>query len=354
VPEPVQLSLSDQQHVRLREKLMRELGPAVLRALDDPRVVEIMLNPDGRLWLDVLGEGMRDTGIRMASSQAENLLGTVATTLGTVITAERPIVEGELSLDGSRFCGILSPVTMGPAFCVRKAAASIYSLDDYVRDGILDAPMTPRRLPGDDDPLVGHAETLRRAIGARWNILVVGGTQSGKTTLANGLLHELARVVGTTERIVLIEDTRELRCAVPNSIALRTTESVDMTRLLRATLRLRPDRIVIGEVRGAEALAMLKAWNTGHPGGIATVHANDARAGLIRLEQLVAEANVPPQPALIAEAIDLIVVIVRTSAGRRVSEVARVRGVTPAGYLLDDVPPAVTGPQLSLTELVAA
>jgi type IV secretion system protein VirB11 len=170
--------------------------------------------------------------------------------------------------------------------------------------------------------------------------LVVGGTQSGKTTLANGLLHELSTAIGSTQRVLMIEETRELRCSVPNHIALRTTETVDMTRLVRTALRLRPDRIIVGEVRGAEALAMLKAWNTGHPGGIATVHANDARAGLIRLEQLVQEANVPPQPALIAEAVDLIVVIVRTPTGRKITEIARVHGASASGYVLEAIDPA--------------
>ena len=344
---PEQLSLHDQLHVRLEEKLRRELGPAVLDALAEPRVVEVMLNPDGRLWIDELGIGMRDTGTRISAVQAENLLGTVAATLGRVITPECPILEGELSLDGSRFCGLLPPVVLGPAFCIRKAAALVYSLDDYVRDGILDGPVHADVISLDRPPSNGHAGALRHAIRARQNILVVGGTQSGKTTLANGLLHEMSSMVGTSQRVLTIEETRELRCTVSNCVTLRTTETVDMTRLVRTALRLRPDRIIVGEVRGAEALAMLKAWNTGHPGGIATVHANDAHAGLIRLEQLVQEANVPPQPALIAEAVDLIVVIVRTPTGRKITEIARVRGVRASGYELDRIDPATAdAPQL--------
>jgi type IV secretion system protein VirB11 len=290
---------------------------------------------------------MRDTGTRISAAQAENLLGTVAATLGCVITPERPILEGELSLDGSRFCGLLPPVVLGPAFCIRKAAALVYSLNDYVRDGILDGSMHVDVISLDRPPSSGHADALRHAIRTRQNILVVGGTQSGKTTLANGLLHEMSATVGTSQRVLTIEETRELRCTVPNCVALRTTETVDMTRLVRTALRLRPDRIIVGEVRGAEALAMLKAWNTGHPGGIATVHAHDAHAGLIRLEQLVQEANVPPQPALIAEAVDLIVVIVRTPSGRKITEIARVRGARASGYELDHIDPATADkPQL--------
>lgn len=338
---PEQLSLQDQLHVRLEEKLRRELGTAVLDALAEPRIIEVMLNPDGRLWIDELGAGMRDTGTRISAAQAENLLGTIAATLGCVVTPERPILEGELALDGSRICGLLPPVVLAPTFCIRKAAALVYSIDDYVRDGILDGAVVADIVSLDRPPARGHAAALRHAIRTRQNILVVGGTQSGKTTLANGLLLELSVSIGSEQRVLTIEETRELRCEVPNSVALRTTETVDMTRLIRAAMRLRPDRIIVGEVRGAEALAMLKAWNTGHPGGIATVHANDARSGLIRLEQLVQEANVPPQPALIAEAIDLIVVIVRTPAGRKITEIARVRGVNQSGYVLENIEPAV-------------
>ena len=338
---PEQLSLHDQLHVRLEEKLRRELGASVLDALADAKIIEIMLNPDGCLWIDELGKGMRDTGHRIPAAQAENLLGTIAATLGCVVTPERPILEGELALDGSRFCGLLPPVVLAPAFCIRKAAALLYSIDDYVRDGILDGAVPASVVSIERPPARGHAAALRYAIRSRQNILVVGGTQSGKTTLANGLLHELSTSVGSSQRVLTIEETRELRCSVPNQVALRTTETIDMTRLVRTALRLRPDRIVVGEVRGAEALAMLKAWNTGHPGGVATVHANDARAGLIRLEQLIQEANVPPQPALIAEAIDMIVVILRTPAGRKITEIVRVRGFGNSGYVLETVEPAV-------------
>jgi P-type conjugative transfer ATPase TrbB len=351
---PEQLSLHDQAHVRLHEKLRRELGAAVIDALADPRVIEVMLNPDSRVWIDELGVGMRDTGTRISAPQAENLVGTVAATLGCVITPERPILEGELPIGDCRFCGLLPPVAIGPAFCIRKAAATVYSLDDYVRAGILDGTALANVARIDRTPERGHAAVLRHAIRARQNILVVGGTQSGKTTLANGLLHEMSAFVGSTQRVLTIEETRELRCTVPNHVALRTTETVDMTRLVRTVLRLRPDRIIIGEVRGAEALAMLKAWNTGHPGGIATVHANDARSGLIRLEQLVQEANVPPQPALIAEAVDLIVVIVRTPTGRKITEVARVNGISASGYRLEYIDPALdSGPPQLHRRLVA-
>ena len=314
------LNLASEQQRRQAEKLRRELGPVVLQALHDPRVVEVMLNPDGKLWVDVLGEGLQDTGASMAQAQAENLLGTVAALLGTVITAERPLLEGELPLDGSRFQGVLPPVVANPTFAIRKRAVQVWTLADYVTQGLL---------------TTTHAGAIRDAVIQRRNLLVVGGTSSGKTTLANAILAVIADQAGDQERLVLLEDTVELQCTAPNQVALRTTETIDLTRLLRATLRLRPDRIIVGEVRGGEALALLKAWNTGHSGGLATVHANSAEAGLLRLEQLIQEAGVPPQPALIAEAIHLLVAVVKEGGRRAVQAVLAVHGWTSAdGYHL--------------------
>ena len=255
----------------------------------------------------------------MPRTQAENLLGTVAAALGLVVNASSPIVEGELPLDGSRFEGLMPPLVSAPVFAIRKKANEVYTLDEYVTRGIM------RR---------AHAEAVHAAVAARNNILIAGGTGSGKTTLANAVLHEIG-LTWAEERVVLIEDTVELQCTVPNRVELRTAEPADLTRLLRATLRLRPDRIVVGEVRGAEALALLKAWNTGHPGGLATVHANSAAASLTRLAQLIQESGVPASPQLIAEAVHLIVFIARTGRGRCVEEVARVQGWDGREYVLE-------------------
>ena len=314
------IGLATEQQRRQAEKLRRELGLVVMHTLQDPQVAEVMLNPDGRLWVDVLGKGLRDTGETLAPAQAENLLGTVAALLGTVITAERPLLEGELPLDGSRFQGVLPPVAAQPVFAIRKKAVQVFTLDDYVAQGLLTET---------------HARAVRTAVAQRRNLLVVGGTSSGKTTLANAILAVIAEQAGERERLVILEDTVELQCTAPNTVALRTTETIDLTRLLRATLRLRPDRIVVGEVRGPEALALLKAWNTGHSGGLATVHANHAEAGLLRLEQLIQEAGVSPQPALIAEAVHLLVAVVKEGGRRWVKEVLEVQGWGPPdGYRL--------------------
>jgi type IV secretion system protein VirB11 len=175
----------------------------------------------------------------------------------------------------------------------------------------------------------GQADALRRAVVERSNILVAGGTSTGKTTLTNALLAEVAK---TDDRVVLIEDTRELQCAAPNLVALRTKDGVaSLSDLVRSSLRLRPDRIPIGEVRGAEALDLLKAWGTGHPGGIGTVHAGSALGALRRMDQLIQEAVVTVPRALIAETIDLVAVLSGRGSLRRLAELARVEGLDRTG-----------------------
>src|SRR6266852_2676813 len=254
---------------------------------------------------------MREAGGTLAPSQVESLIGTVAASLGMVANTANPIIEGELPIAGIRFEGLLPPVARKPCCVMRKPAQILYTLDDYVRDAILNE---------------AHAEVLRNAIDERLNIVIAGGTGSGKTTLAGALINEMVARSDPNERYVIIEDTLEIQCRARNLVQLHTAETADMTRLVRTTMRLRPDRIIIGEVRGAEALALLKAWNTGHPGGVTTIHANSAKAALTRLSNLIQEAGVPPQPELIAETINLIAFIVRTPAGRRVKEVVHVDG----------------------------
>jgi len=302
----------DVQTARLSEKLRRELGPVVLKALSDPDVIEIILNPDGRIWVESHTAGMSQTDASMAPTQAENLIGTVAAALNAVANPQNPIIEGELPLTGSRFEGLLPPIAPSPCFVIRKRASVLYTLDHYVKDNIVTR---------------AQAIALRDAIAKRRNIVIAGGTGSGKTTLVNALIHEMVTLGDQAERFVIIEDTLELQCAARNALQLHTADAADMTRLVRATMRLRPDRIIIGEVRGKEALALLKAWNTGHPGGITTLHANSASAALLRLLSLVKEAGVPAQPQLIAEAVNLLAFMERTSiTGRRLTELVHVEG----------------------------
>jgi len=292
---------------RRRAMLRTAMGPVIAAALADPLVIEVMVNPDGTLRLDRLGEGRVDTGERLEAAEVERIIRLVASHVRAEAHANNPIVSAELP-SGERFEGLLPPVALGPCFTIRKPAARIYRLADYVADGIMTLTL---------------AETLKTAVRDRRNIMVAGGTSSGKTTLANALLAEIS-----DERVILIEDTRELQCAAPDCVALRTRRGVvSMADLVRSTLRLRPDRIIVGEVRGTEALDMLKAWNTGHPGGIATVHANSARSALYRIEQLCQEGIVTVPRRLIAEAIDLVVFIQGRGTGRRIETIAEVTGL---------------------------
>jgi P-type conjugative transfer ATPase TrbB len=318
-----------ESRARAGEMLCTAMGAEIACALSDPTVVEVMVNPDGRLWLDRLGQGRLDTGVRIDATAAERIIRLVASSVRKEAHAENPIISAELparagGAAGERFEGVLPPVAASPCFSIRKPASKIHTLADYVSDRILTEL---------------QARALLRAVGERRNILIAGGTSSGKTTLANALLAEIASL---NERVILIEDTRELQCAAEDCVALRTKPGVvALADLVRSTLRLRPDRIIVGEVRGPEALDMLKAWNTGHPGGLATIHANSAETALGRVEQLVGEAVMTIPRRLIADAIDIVVFIDGRGAARRVKAIKQITGLIPAGdYLLDDYVPS--------------
>jgi len=297
--------------------LRTALGPAIAAWLEDAAIIEVMLNPDGRLWVDRLAGGLADTGERLAAADGERIVRLDAHHVGAEVHPASPRVSAELPETGERFEGLLPPVVTAPAFAIRKPAVAVFTLDDYAAAGIMTGL---------------QAEGLRNAVRKRQNILVAGGTSTGKTTLTNALLAEVAK---TTDRVVLIEDTRELQCRSPNLVALRTKDGVaSLSDLVRSSLRLRPDRIPIGEVRGAEALDLLKAWGTGHPGGLGTIHAGTAIGALRRLEQLIQEAVITVPRALIAETIDVIAVLSGRGSDRRLAELARVEGLTGDGYCL--------------------
>ena len=312
------LSLRAEAISRGARMLRTALGPAIARWLEDPAVVEVMLNPDGHLWVDRLIEGLADTGERLSAADGERIVRLVAHHVGAEVHPASPRVSAELPETGERFEGLIPPVVAAPAFAIRKPAVAVFTLKDYVAARIIRA---------------NQAEVLRNAVAQRRNVLVAGGTSTGKTTLVNALLAEVAK---TSDRVVLIEDTRELQCRAPNLVALRTKDGVaTLAELVRSSLRLRPDRIPIGEVRGAEALDLLKAWGTGHPGGIGTIHAGSALGALRRLEQLIQEAVVTVPRALIAETINVIAVLAGRGSERRLVELAHVEGLGLAGdYVL--------------------
>ena len=308
-------AVSLERRVRM---LRTALGPEIASALEDPEVVEVMLNPDGALWVDRLGSGREPTGVVLPAPIAERIIRLVAAHVRAEVHSGLPILSAELPETGERFLGVLPPVVRAPSFAIRKRALRILTLANYVSDGLMSE---------------AQAAFLRTAVHERMNIVVAGGTSTGKTTLANALLDEIAQ---TRDRVLILEDTVELQCRSDDHVAMRSEPGVTtIADLVRATLRLRPDRIVVGEVRGAEALDLLKAWGTGHPGGIATVHAGSAMGALTRLEQLVQEVSVTVPRALIAEAVNVIVFIAGRGRARRVREIARVVGHDAHGYQLD-------------------
>ncbi|KAA1183914.1 P-type conjugative transfer ATPase TrbB [Rhizobium tropici] len=307
-------------HARLVRKLQEALGDQLCVALADATVVEIMLNPDGKLFIERLGHGVAPAG-EMSSAAAEMVIGTVAHALQSEVDSEQPIISGELPMGGHRFEGLLPPVVAKPAFTIRRRASRLIPLDDYVSSGV----MTQHQ-----------ASTIRSAIYSRLNIIISGGTGSGKTTLANAVINEIV-MSAPEDRLVILEDTAEIQCLAENAVFLHTSEAVDMARLLKSTMRLRPDRIVVGEVRDGAALTLLKAWNTGHPGGVATIHSNTAMSALRRLEQLTAEASQQSMQEVIGEAVDLVISIERTPRGRRVRDVIQVERFTNGQYEIEQL-----------------
>ncbi|EJL9283258.1 P-type conjugative transfer ATPase TrbB [Salmonella enterica] len=303
---------------RAKRKLERDIGPELLQALNDSKTVELMLNADGKVWIERLGEAMQCIGT-LRPAQAQAIIETIAGYHGKEVTRSKPILEGEFPLDGSRFAGQLPPVVPAPTFAIRKKAVAIFTLDQYVENGIMTA---------------AQKHVLVEAVAAHRNILVIGGTGSGKTTLVNAIINEMV-ITDPTERVFIIEDTGEIQCAAENHVQYHTSLDVSMTALLKTTLRMRPDRILVGEVRGAEALDLLDAWNTGHEGGAATLHANNATAGLARLRSLItrnpaAPAEIEP---LIGEVVHVVVHIARTPEGRRIQEILEVSGYSDGQYI---------------------
>lgn len=311
---------------RRRQMLQSACDGVVRAALDADDVIEIMANPDGTIWIERAGRGVVQEAEAIAAPARERIIRLVADSIGEQCSRSSPIVSAELPGSGERFEGLLPPVSEAPCFSIRKGATAPFILQDYVKQGAL-APAL--------------ADALRQQLAARANILVAGGTSSGKTTFTNALLAERTLI---DDRVVILEDTRELRCAAVNAVALRThRDQTTLTQLVRSTMRLRPDRIVVGEVRGPEALDLLKAWNTGHPGGVTTLHANSAEAALGRLEQLVGEAVSLPPRDLIAEAIDVIVFMTRRDGKRQVEQALRVTGLAGDSYAFAPL----AGPQLT-------
>ncbi len=293
--------------------LKNQAGELIINALFDNDINEIMLNPDGKIWAEHKKDGMDIIG-EMKKQAAEAFIRAVAGVQKLEVNEKTPVLETELPIDNSRFEGVLATNTNGgPAFAIRKKAKEIYTFHDYMGAGI----MTEKQ-----------AKVLCEAMKDRKNILVCGGPGTGKTTFVNACIFELVKFIDPKERLFILEDVPELQCSASNTVPMHTSLALDLSGLLRATLRMRPDRIFIGEVRDKSMLYVLKAWNTGAPGGIATVHANGAEAAALRCSDLAQEANVPPPIALIVETVNVIVAFERVPGfpGRRIKEIVAITG----------------------------
>jgi type IV secretion system protein VirB11 len=318
------------EHSRTQNKLKQDLGSLVLSALSDDGIYEVLLNPDGVLWVDGY-QGKREYGV-MSAAAAKNLINTVASVSDEIVTAKNPSFSGELwvLIDEEfklfRFQAFIPPVVTYPAFAIRKRAGQVIPLEDYVKDEII---------------TLQQEKIIKESVEQRKSILVIGGTQSGKTTFCNAILDCIAKT-HPQDRVIIIEDTQELKCNVKDSVTMRSSPSKSMNDLIFDSMRIRPDRIIIGEVRGKEAHSLIKAWNTGHPGGVSTIHANSAQSGLLRLEQLIMEAGVAAVPEAIAEAVNLLVFIQKTNKGkkgRQVTKILKLNGYDKnKGYLTQEAP----------------
>jgi len=322
------------EHSRTQNKLKQDLGGLVLSALSDDGIYEVLLNPDGVLWVDGY-QGKREYGM-MTAAAAKNLINTVASVSDEVVTTKNPSFSGELWVQINeefklfRFQAFIPPVVAYPAFAIRKRAGQVIPLDDYVKDEII----TPEQ-----------EKIIKESVEQRKSILVIGATQSGKTTFCNAILDCIAKT-HPEDRVIIIEDTQELKCNVKDSVTMRASPLKTMNDLIFDSMRIRPDRIIIGEVRGKEAHSLIKAWNTGHPGGVSTIHANSAQSGLLRLEQLIMEAGVAPVPEAIAEAVNLLVFIQKTNKGkkgRQVLSILKLIGFDKKEGYLTQAPPGLNG-----------
>jgi pilus assembly protein CpaF len=292
--------------------------------LDDPEVTEIMVNGPSNVWIERQGTIERTTCNFQNEASLTAALTNIAQFAGRPLGWDRPILEAHLP-DGSRVEAVLPPLADGgPVVSIRRFSESTLTMEQLIAFGSLTAPA---------------ALFLGRAVRARQNILISGGTGTGKTSL----LGAMSSLVRDNERIVVIEDTREVKLQKPHVVYLETRSSDERGRgritirdLLRATLRLRPDRIVVGEVRGKEALDLLQAMTSGHGGSMTTTHANTPKDALRRIETMALMDDIDmPLSALraqVASAVHMVVQVERTSEGqRRVSTIAKVGDLTPAG-----------------------
>lgn len=329
--EPSERTSREEVALRNQEMLERALTPLVLTALADPDVIEILANPDGRVYVEKLGDRPREVGY-LPPSRVMGAISAIAHMQNTVISIDRPRLECAMRFGGHRFSAQIPPIVDSPAYCIRKRASRVFTLEDFAEQGVMQN---------------WHVDVLRQAVRDRKNIVVAGGTASGKTTLLNGIIHAMAET-HPHDRFISAEDTRELQCRALNLVFMQTTETVSMRDVVKMMLRMRPDRIICGEVRDGAMFELLKAWNTGHPGGAVTLHANDVGvvsldAPLRRIENLVSEATLSNQGHLIGEAVDFVVNVKKDNFQRRVTSIIRCDGWSGGEYQVSRLGPDAQG-----------
>lgn len=316
---------SEKREIEERKKILfinQNLGQDILNLLEDDLITEISANQDGRIWIDIVGKGYEKTEIVYSEIKRKTIIEVIASFNGKSANNMTPIISATLP-NGERFEGILGePVNNQPIFSIRKPSKVIIPLENFltinknevVKDNTYEELKQIKEIP----------KLLSYIIEKRMNILVIGGTSSGKTSLTNACIQTLNN---TKNRVITIEDTRELNCdGIENKVMLKTTEYVSARQLLRSTMRLNPDRILIGELRtGEESIELLKAWNSGHSGGMSTIHANNSQAGLQKLEQYLGEVSHKEQEKMILEAVNIVINIAKEGHKRGIKEIALVK-----------------------------
>jgi type IV secretion system protein VirB11 len=315
------MSLPEEQRIRLLEKLSREVSGAIQLALDEKSVIEVVCNSDGSVWKLSQSSGWNEID-KISPAKADSILSTVAALTDNIINNDNPQIQCVFPLDGSRLQGLLPPAVTAPVFDIRKHSQHIYSIEEYIAAGIMTS---------------AQAEIIKEAVISRKNILISGGTCSGKTTLTKTIIDLAAKLGAQGERFVIIEDTRELYCTAKNSVSIHAYTRDMLSKFTQSAMRLRPDRVILGEVRGREAYDLMYLLNSGHPGSFTTIHANDARMALHKFLMLARESGEDVHPQRVVECFDIVVSISRTDSKLRISEIVEVQDYEVSDFIINNI-----------------
>ena len=311
---------NEQQEIEL---IKFNMGNEILELLNDKDVSEIIINDDTKLFKDTFSEGQVFTGKYIDPTRTLSLIQVVASYSKQIIDENNPILEARL-YDKSRFTGVIPPLADNPTINIRKHTILKLTLDDYVDTGVITQ---------------NQKKILLDNIKNKRNILVVGATGSGKTTFANACINDISKL---NERLGILEDTPEIQTTATNRYFLHTSSNKKMIDLVKVSLRMTPQRIIVGEIRDGASLYLLRAWNSGQGGGVCTIHSDSARKALGQLEGYIQEVSQTPQKQLIADNVHLIVVIDKVfedgETKRKLVEMVEVKGLDKEGnYILENL-----------------